>query len=432
MPPLSQDGLAAPLAEAPGTNVRNCLYPWHWLIVTHEGDVLPCGHGSKPVGSLRTQSAAAIWNGPVMQELRAALLQGRVHRVCESTDCPYQQQHLVFTAREERPAIEEGLAESFDEAFYLETQPDVRAAVERRLFASGLEHFVRHGRAEGRAYRLVAASENPRPTPARNATLALAEYARGATVLRSQPVDLVLQVSTICNLRCVMCPHGTGAVERPLHMPLAVLAAARDWVAGAARMIVSGLGEPMLAPAFWRLVAECAGREDVFIRANSNALLVTPERAQRVLDSGLKEISFSLDAATPATYFRIRGADFARACEGVATMVAARRAHPRRSLEIFMNMTLMAENIAEAPRFVELAAELGVDAVLFSQLFPFGDQPGWRVTRGDWTFVYSEQMLSRVPAQAAEHIAAARTRAAALGVRIELQSNTERYAATEV
>ena len=97
---------ARTLPELSFMSVKNCMFPWHWLIVTHEGDLLPCGHGSKPVGNLREQSAEEIWNGPVMQGLRASLLAGEVHAVCRSTDCPYQQEHLAFTPVEARAEIE--------------------------------------------------------------------------------------------------------------------------------------------------------------------------------------------------------------------------------------------------------------------------------------------------------------------------------------
>lgn len=408
------------------------MYPWHWLIVSQDGDLFPCGHGSKSIGSLQTLTVDEVWNGPVMRDVRAAILAGEIHEVCRSSDCPYQQSHLAFTPTERPPALDEELARTFDDAWYLAAHADVREAVQRRMFASGLEHFARHGRTEGRAYRLLSRIEiTPAPSTA-NAALALLEYARGATILRSLPVDLVLQVSTVCNLRCVMCPHGTGAVDHPRHMPLDVLERVEVFIASAARMIVSGLGEPLLAPAFWRLVESCAQRDDVFIRANSNALLVTQERAQRLLDSGLTEISFSLDAGTPATYAKIRGGDFFRALAGVKIMCAARRNHPRRSLEIFINMTLMAENIAEAPRFVELAAELGVDAVLFSQLFPFGDEPQWQVKRGEWIFAYSQQMLRAAPDAAAKYLSEARARAETLGVKIVFQSNTHAYLEQDV
>ncbi len=108
-------------------------------------------------------------------------------------------------------------------------------------------------------------------------------------------------------------------------------------------------------------------------------------------------------------------------------MCAVRRRRPRETLDVFINMTLMVENIAEAPAFVELAHQLGVDAVLFSQLFPFGNEPGWRVPRGEWTFVYAEQMLTQVPEMAREYLSAAKARAEVLGVKIVFQSNTERY-----
>lgn len=43
----------------------------------------------------------------------------------------------------------------FDEIFYLRNNPDVAYAVRRGEYASGYDHFMQHGRYEGRAYRLV-------------------------------------------------------------------------------------------------------------------------------------------------------------------------------------------------------------------------------------------------------------------------------------
>lgn len=408
-------------------SVCNCTYPWHWMIVTDRGEVLPCGHGSKIVGSLLQNTAEEIWNGATMQEIRASILENKVHPVCQSTDCPHQQEHLAFTFGERPEPVPEELAESFDDAWYLNYYGDVGAAVARRQFASGFEHYVKHGQREGREYRLVARSEGQVSAAQRNATLVLLERARNAIHLRSRPADLVLQVSTICNLRCVMCPHGTDKVDRPQHMTMAIFERIQPFVDTAARMIVSGLGEPFLAPAFWWLVEHCAGREDAFIRANSNAHLVTPESAKRLLNSGLKEISFSLDAATPGTYAKIRGGDFAKPRRGVETMCAARRSHPRQSLEIFINMTLMRENVHEATAFVELAAELEVDAVLFSQLFPFGDDPTWTTERRGWRFSYSEQMLKYAPEEARVALDKAKARAIELGVAVVFQSNVHLY-----
>lgn len=43
--------------------------------------------------------------------------------------------------------------EEFDEQYYLEQYPDVKAAVVRKQFASGLDHYRIYGRQEGRRPR---------------------------------------------------------------------------------------------------------------------------------------------------------------------------------------------------------------------------------------------------------------------------------------
>jgi pimeloyl-ACP methyl ester carboxylesterase len=43
----------------------------------------------------------------------------------------------------------------FDEAYYLNAHPDVAAAVAERRFVSGHDHFQKHGRQEGRRFRLL-------------------------------------------------------------------------------------------------------------------------------------------------------------------------------------------------------------------------------------------------------------------------------------
>lgn len=62
------------------------------------------------------------------------------------------------TMKQLRVALEVALPDSgqevplaFDEAYYLEANPDVRAAVEDKIFRSGYEHYTKHGKAEGRS-----------------------------------------------------------------------------------------------------------------------------------------------------------------------------------------------------------------------------------------------------------------------------------------
>ncbi|MEN9783377.1 MAG: Ubiquinone biosynthesis O-methyltransferase [Pseudomonadota bacterium] len=43
-----------------------------------------------------------------------------------------------------------GADDAFDEQYYLDAYPDVAAAVQMGMFTSGREHYLRHGRAQGR------------------------------------------------------------------------------------------------------------------------------------------------------------------------------------------------------------------------------------------------------------------------------------------
>ena len=84
-----------------------------------------------------------------------------------------------------------------------------------------------------------------------------------------------------------------------------------------------------------------------------------------------------------------------------------------------MNMTLMVENIRELPLFIELAHEVGVDAVDIWQMNMRSDDTtkNWKLTHNDWTFVYDEQHLSNAPALSNEMVRRAQDVALEKGVR---------------
>jgi molybdenum cofactor biosynthesis enzyme MoaA len=342
--------------------------------------------------------------------------------------------------------IKEHFARAFDEDWYLATYRDAAEAISTRELASGLEHFIRHGRREGRAYKLKRCSwpqiqfrafkaflrrwtgyskNNYKSLP--NTIQCLIDYSLGQTKVTVPPVEVVVVVSTICNLSCVMCPHGMKLVHDPKHMPLAILERASQTIATAARMIVSGLAEPLIAPAFWHILEVTSHRKDIFIRVNSNGHFLTDEKAIQLLDSRLTEISFSLDAATSETYGKIRGSNFNRLLLGIRRLLLMRAERPACQLKIYLNMTLMKDNLHEAAAFVEMAHNLGVDAVVLSQLFSFGDRPDWVVEKKSRRFIYSEQMLIRVAEEARHQILRAKKRAEDLHMRIIYQSNVEWY-----
>ena len=430
--------------------VRKCTFSWHWALVTVNGDVLPCGFGSKSVGNLNEKSFNEIWNGSIIQDIRSHILAGKVHPNCNCSGCPFQRESSTFPISKNTFYANEAFVSSFDEEWYLETHEDARRAVRENRFVSGLEHFLKEGlprgkshrkkapplwvsllhdfglkRLNSRRYSAMAVEKSSRVET--NAISSLLEYGKNATAVKSQPVDMVLAVTDVCNLRCVMCPQGMGLVESPHHMPETIVESLTTQIGIAARIILSGIGEPTLSRSFWNVIERVKDRTDLFMRVNTKGYFITPANAESILNSGLSEISFSLDAATPETYLRIRGGDFSRAVAGIRALVEARRKRTECKLEIYGNITLMRENIEELEDFVILCKELGVDAVGVSQLFPFGDTPDWKVKRKDWTFTYSEQMIDDHSEVAAGCIRAAYERSKTLGIPMIFLSETDRF-----
>ena len=100
----------------------------------------------------------------------------------------------------------------------------------------------------------------------------------------------------------------------------------------ASRFQLHSLGEPLMSPAFWKILERITAvhRGTPEISFNSNGLLLSEKtHCLDCLASKLREINISFDAATAATYERIRGGDFDRLVANVASLVRARSAAGR-------------------------------------------------------------------------------------------------------
>src|SRR5437764_7904327 len=68
---------------------------------------------------------------------------------------------------------------------------------------------------------------------------------------------------------------------------------------------LQGLGEPMMHPRFFDMIAYAA-EKGIRVTTNSNLTLLNERRAERCVTSGLDCLHISLDGATAETYERIR------------------------------------------------------------------------------------------------------------------------------
>lgn len=231
-----------------------------------------------------------------------------------------------------------------------------------------------------------------------------------------RPHEIWLEITTRCNVvpPCVMCGYAARAAASGgrRHMDPATWRLLLPLLRKARHIGLHGAGEPLLYPCLGDLL-DSVGPGPV-VGFNSNGHLLGRDAARLLVERGLGWISISLDAATARTYLRIRRRrDFDALLAKIRALRETRDAMGGTRPRIEINMTLMKQNLGEAPEFAELASRVGADGVMYQEMQPGGAQ---RVSAPDgWVFDYREQELAR-DGRRDEILAAARQRAHSLGL----------------
>jgi MoaA/NifB/PqqE/SkfB family radical SAM enzyme len=255
------------------------------------------------------------------------------------------------------------------------------------------------------------------------------EHSRRDSIVTYFPRDLSIETTTHCNLDCVMCVRNSGAAFDLKHLPIEQLEQWVPYLRQAQFIQLHGDGEPLLSPAFWRAL-ELIGtdsKETKCVSINTNGMLLNKDNIERLINSPLQNINVSLDAATPETYRKIRGADFNVLLNNIRNFVRIRDQLGAKLPLLYLNMTLMRANIEELPQFIRLVSQLKGERAYFWNMNDSLECiiNARRVERDGWTFNYLEQLPSRYPALTNRMVRLALDLASELGVRVEAGIQTQ-------
>ena len=191
----------------------------------------------------------------------------------------------------------------------------------------------------------------------------------GALALRpALPRSLYLETTSRCNSRCETCILTFGGREPEKDLGWEEFRRVVDQFPALERVLLHGIGEPLLNRALPRMIGHLKGR-GATVLFNSNAITLSPRLRTALIESGLDELRVSLDAATAPTYDKVRGVDaFDRVVANLSALAAAKReagaARPRVSLWF----TALKANIDEIAGLVLLAARVGAEGVNLQRL----------------------------------------------------------------
>ncbi len=199
--------------------------------------------------------------------------------------------------------------------------------------------------------------------------------ARGA-VAEAEPVCLYLETTNRCNLLCTTCPRTFEALEPPADMSWDLFVRIVDQFPKIARVVLHGVGEPMLVPALPRMIRYLKDRGS-YVLFNTNGTLLTTRRGRELVEAGLDELRLSLDAAEPEAFVEVRGRPFfARILRNIRNFRTLQQETGADTPRLSLWLTGLKETIGQLGDFVRLAHDCGIREVYLQRLVYFPEGQG--------------------------------------------------------
>jgi AdoMet-dependent heme synthase len=183
----------------------------------------------------------------------------------------------------------------------------------------------------------------------------------------NKPRLIFWEVTKGCNLRCIHCRATATELSSPTDPPTRVALDIIDQIAAAASpiLVLSG-GEPLYRSDIFQL-ARYATDKGLRVALATNGTLVTKDVARMIVDAGVRRVSNSLDGADATTHDAFRGIPgaFEAAVRGLQNLKSF-------GMSVQINMTIARHNAHQLPEVLQLARNLGADALHTFLLVPVG------------------------------------------------------------
>jgi len=172
------------------------------------------------------------------------------------------------------------------------------------------------------------------------------------------PLALHVEVTSFCDNDCIFCARGDMKRENS-HMDETLFKKIIDECAYQnciGTLYLYHIGDPILnpkLPEYIRYAKEKKAAKNIAIATSANAL--TPELSKKIIESGLDEISFSVDALTYEKYRHIKGTEnYARVLKNILDFVRIREDLHHTNPRITIKMLAIDEVIEDIDFFVRL------------------------------------------------------------------------------
>jgi radical SAM protein with 4Fe4S-binding SPASM domain len=191
--------------------------------------------------------------------------------------------------------------------------------------------------------------------------------------LQAKPPKYVsFEPSSKCNLHCVMCSRETLA-QKPLNLNMSFdnFKMILDQFTAPDDVLLCGIGEPLLNPQILDMVQYISDK-GYCPTMITNGTIMTDEKAHKLLDAGLRKITFSIHGGTPETHQLIRQGppnvdSLDRLYKNIKRFIEIRNER-KADVYVIANYLAARQTINEFPQTLRRAKELGIDEVVALRL----------------------------------------------------------------
>jgi radical SAM protein with 4Fe4S-binding SPASM domain len=189
-----------------------------------------------------------------------------------------------------------------------------------------------------------------------------------------RPLNLEIDITTQCNLRCIMCPFSEERISKRKREDISVedFAKIAEQIFPLCSFVCLQSGtEPLLHKQFGELLAITKSYGVPVVGMTTNGLLFNEQKIEEAVE-WMDTITISIDAATKPTYERIRRkGNFDRLIANVRALQRAKHRRASQTPVLGFAFVLMRSNTAELPAVVQLAHDMEIPGVIATHLTPF-------------------------------------------------------------
>jgi MoaA/NifB/PqqE/SkfB family radical SAM enzyme len=186
-----------------------------------------------------------------------------------------------------------------------------------------------------------------------------------------QDLTMIIEPTSRCNFSCGFC-YGRHIAQGSLDLQDLIKMLENLPILNAVQLV--GEGEPFVHSRFFDLLTEVK-RRGIWVHVTTNGSLLTKDMIERLFNTGLDSLAFSLESLRPERFRLIRKSGDLSVLQRSLRAVAEKKHSSRSPMMVGLWVSVLRDTLDELPEIVALKKELGLD---FLELQPLNSMTTYR------------------------------------------------------